>query len=188
MHRGAVADIDLDALSHNLNVVRTLSGDRGVIAVVKADAYGHGALGVSGRLEAEGISCLAVAYTEEALTLRSGGIHSPILVLFDKTDGTEFFEYNLIPVIYDLDSAVRFSEEARRRNRPLDVHVKVDTGMGRLGLNSENVLDDILAISKMDSLNIAGLMSHFSDTCFGGDSIAGEQLRKFVALRERLLP
>ncbi len=180
MHRGAIAEIDLDAVSHNLAIVKEVTGGRPVIAVVKADAYGHGAVEVSKRLEAEGVYSLAVAYMDEAVRLRDAGIKSRILVLFDKSAFFEVFDHDLIPVIHDLPTAERLSSEARKRNRRLDVHIKVDTGMGRLGFNACN-MEDIATISRMDHINIAGLMSHLSDP----DTVK-EQIERFNKIREMM--
>ena len=92
MNRGAIAEINLSAIAHNLNVVRKTTNNRPVIAVVKADAYGHGAVGVSRKLLQEGVSYLAVAYVSEAKTLRDEGITAPIIVLFDGDETEAFFD------------------------------------------------------------------------------------------------
>lgn len=186
MLRGAVAEIDLGAISHNLGVVRKATGNLPVIAVVKADAYGHGAVEVSKRLADGGVYCLAVAFTGEAVKLREGGVGSQILVLFDKCEVGDFFEYNLIPVIHDLSSARRFSEEAKKRNHPLDIHIKIDTGMGRIGLNGCEALEKITAITRMEFLRIRGLMSHFSDSDVADKSFAMAQLNAFLDIRDAL--
>lgn len=187
MRRGAVAEIDLGAVSHNLRVVKRITGNHPVIAVVKADAYGHGAVEVSKRLVADGAAYLAVAFTGEAVKLRDAGISAPVLVLFDKCDFSHFFEYNLIPVIHDLPSARRFSREAAKRGRTLDVHLKIDTGMGRLGFRDKDALKEISAISKMNYLNVSGLMSHFSDSDVADQSYAETQLKSFMMIREAFM-
>ncbi|HMK49772.1 MAG TPA: alanine racemase, partial [Thermodesulfovibrionales bacterium] len=130
MHRGPVAEINLSALSHNLKTVRKVVRDRPVIAVVKADAYGHGAIEVSKRLLKEGASYLAVAFSSEASALRSAGIRGPIIVLFDRDGIHDFFDLQLIPVVYSIDTARALSEEAKKRKTAIKIHVKVDTGMG----------------------------------------------------------
>ncbi|HAM53636.1 MAG TPA: alanine racemase [Nitrospiraceae bacterium] len=187
MHRGATAEIDLNAVSRNLHVVRTAAENRPVIAVVKADAYGHGAIEISRRLVSEGVSVLAVAYSDEAIALRKAAIDSPILVLFDRYSFSDFFEYRLIPVIHDVQTAERLSGEAKARGHSLDVHIKVDTGMGRLGLHSERVVDDLNAIAAMDCLNVTGIMSHFSEADIAERSYANEQLKKFTMVRNAFL-
>src|SRR4030043_529543 len=134
MDRGAFAEISLPAIVHNLQSVKKIVKNRPVIAVVKADAYGHGILEVSKRLIREGVYCLAVAYTSEAIELRTAGINIPIIVLFDRRNIKDFFDFRLIPVIHKMDTATSLSHEAKKRSTIINVHVKVDTGMGRLGL------------------------------------------------------
>ncbi len=187
VYRGAVAEIDLNAVSHNFRTVKRLTGNRPVIAVVKADAYGHGAVEAAKRLADEGVLFLAVAFTGEAIKLREAGVRTPILVLFDKNDLPDFFEYHLTPVLHDLPTAKMFSREAGKRNRSLDVHVKIDTGMGRLGFHSSEIMKELTAIRKMPNLRITGLMSHFSDSDISDTSYAEKQLRSFHAVREVLI-
>lgn len=187
MRRGVIAEIDLNAITHNLGIVKRVTENRPVIAVVKADAYGHGAVEISKRLLDGGVSFLAVAFIDEAVKLREAGIRSPILVLFDKCDITYFFEYHLTPVIHDLQTARRLSEEARKRDCSLDVHVKVDTGMGRLGFHNQDTMEEIIAISKMHSLNVRGLMSHFSESDIADKSYAETQLKRFHTVKDVLV-
>jgi alanine racemase len=187
VRRGAIAEIDLGAVSHNLGVVKKITGNRPVIAVVKADAYGHGAAEVSKRLVDSGVACLAVAFTGEAITLREAGISAPVLVLFDKYDVGHFFEYDLIPVVHDLPFAKRLSKEAAKRGRTMNVHVKIDTGMGRLGFHAKDVLEGITAVAEMERLNIMGLMSHFSDSDIADQSYAGAQLKSFTMVRAEFM-
>jgi alanine racemase len=184
VHRGFIAEIDLAAISGNLSLVRRLSGSRRIIAVVKADAYGHGALEVSKRLINEGVDMLAVAFTDEARTLRQAGITIPILVLFD-SDPHDIFTYGLTPVISDKRSALRISLEAQKRGIKVPVHIKVDTGMGRMGI-AENQLEDILEISSMPALSAEGLMSHFSEADLKDPSFADMQIQKFNKLKDAL--
>ncbi|HET6514122.1 MAG TPA: alanine racemase [Thermodesulfovibrionales bacterium] len=186
MHRGATAEVDLDAISHNLKVIRKITHSRPVIAVVKADAYGHGAVEVSKVLAARGVSHLAVAYTGEAVKLREAGITSRILVLFDRHGISDFFDYDLTPVIHDIATALSLSEEAKARGHHLDVHVKVDTGMGRLGINSREVLRAVMAIAKTGYVNVTGLMSHFSEADIADTSYAEDQLKAFMAIKEEI--
>lgn len=186
MRRGAIAETDLNAVSHNLGVIRKITGNIPVIAVVKADAYGHGAVEVSRRLVKEGVYALAVAFTGEAVRLRDAGIGAPIIVLFDKYESGDYFRYNLTPAIHDLHSAKRLFKEARKRGRRLNVHLKVDTGMGRIGFNDRQVLKDIISVARMEFINISGLMSHFSVADLSDKSFAVEQIRRFNAVRDGL--
>lgn len=185
MHRGAIAEIDLDCISHNLNLIRKIT-DLPIIAVVKADAYGHGAIEVSRRLVAEGVSYLAVAYLEEGVRLREAGINTPILTLFEREEISGLIEYDLIPVIHDLDMARKLSEEAKKRGKIVDVHVKIDTGMGRLGLNAVESVDVIMDIIDLRNIRIKGIMSHFSEADMADMDYAIIQLDEFMSIRNIL--
>jgi alanine racemase len=184
--RGPVAEIDLPAIARNLRSVREIAGGTPVIGVVKADAYGHGAIEVSRRLVKEGISYLAVAYTGEAIELRNAGIDIPVIVLFDSGNVRDFFDFNLIPVVYSRDTASSLSDEARKRGAVVKVHVKVDTGMGRLGLCGDHVMDDLTAIADMPGLELTGLLSHFSEADLSDRSYAISQLERFNSIREKV--
>lgn len=185
MNRGAIAEIDLNAISNNLKVIRKLSDNKPVIAVVKADAYGHGAVDISRRLVNEGVEYLAVAFTAEARELRDSGINIPIIVLFDP-DIEDVFKYNLIPVIRDKKTAVTLSREAEKNNRSVSAHVKVDTGMGRLGF-TENAAKEILEIASLKNINIDGVMSHFSEADLLDTSFAMMQIDRFNSIKTELL-
>jgi alanine racemase len=187
MRRGAAAEIDLDAIAHNFALVRKTVRNRPVIAVVKADSYGHGSVEVAKRLVEEGVSCLAVAFAEEGIELRESGVSSPILVLFDIGKPSDFFDYRLIPVIHDIETARILSGESQRRGMHLDIHVKVDTGMGRLGFHEGRDLETLSEITASGFLRIAGLMSHFSEADIADKTCAEAQLRMFHSLKERLL-
>jgi alanine racemase len=184
--RGPVAEIDLSAIARNLRTVREIAGGTPVIGVVKADAYGHGAIEVSKRLVREGISCLVVAYIGEAVELRNAGIDIPIIVLFDSGNVRDFFDFRLIPVVYSRDTALSLSDEARKRGVIVKVHVKVDTGMGRLGLCGDHIMDDLTAISEMPGLELTGLLSHFSEADLSDRSYAISQLERFNSIREKV--
>jgi alanine racemase len=184
VNRGAVAEINLSALRHNLAVVGRIAGKRPVIAVVKADAYGHGAVEVSKRLLSEGVSALAVAFSGEGRALREQGISAKIIVLFDRTEISDYFQYGLTPVIQDLKTADEFSKEARRRGVRIPVHLKVDTGMGRIGIRPEHAVAAALEISEKEGIEIEGLMSHFSEADLSDRSYAGIQLKLFNDIRK----
>ncbi|MDI6890918.1 MAG: alanine racemase [Thermodesulfovibrionales bacterium] len=186
MNRGAIAEINLSAIAHNLEIVKRVSKDSAVIAVVKADAYGHGCREISKRLIKEGVSYLAVAYTGEAILLRDAGITAPIIVLFDREDIEGFFDFDLVPVIHDITTALALSRVARGRRTTIKVHVKVDTGMGRLGLSSNHLIENLVKIADMEGIELAGLMSHFSDADLSDRSYAAVQLERFNKIREAL--
>ena len=179
MHRGAVAEIDRSALLNNLRTIQARIGYKPVIAVVKADAYGHGSVEIARALVTQGADLLAVAFVEEARLLRSFGIEAKILVLFDQSDISACFDLNLIPVLHDKNSAAAFSHEARKRRKPLPVHIKIDTGMGRMGFRAEAGVRDILEIANLEGLVLEGLLSHFSEADLADKTFAIHQVDLF---------
>lgn len=183
MNRGPIAEIHLSALQHNLAIIRKFINNRQVIAVVKADAYGHGSPEISKSLLSEGVSQFAVAYTGEAKAIRETGNNKKIIVLFDSTDINDYFEYNLTPVICEIGKAAEFSKEAVKRAKKITVHMKVDTGMGRMGFNPENSVSDAVKISEMKGIELEGLLSHFSEADLSDRSYALKQLELFNKIR-----
>ncbi len=165
--RPTVAEIDLDALAFNYRQIRkrTPKGAK-LLAVVKADAYGHGAIPVSLRLEKLGVEYLGVAIPEEGVELRKGGVKAPILVLGGIFGGDvdQIFRFNLTPVAFRKDSLKLLSKEAERRNKRVRVHLKVDTGMGRLGVPLAHWPAFLKEIRDFRKMEIEGILSHFSMT------------------------
>lgn len=186
MNRGPVAEISLSALEHNINILKDFTKSRQIIAVVKADAYGHGAVEISKKMVKEGISFLAVAYTGEARALRDAGVKSRIMVLFDCTEIGDYFDYGLIPVVHDVRTAAAFSVEALKRGITISVHVKIDTGMGRVGLNALTAVSEIIQISSMSNVSIEGLLSHFSEADLSDRSFALHQLDIFCRIKSEV--
>jgi alanine racemase len=158
-------EIDLAALRHNFREIqRTVGADCDVLAVVKANAYGHGVSQVATVLAETGATLFGVALVEEGLELRKSGIEQPIVVLGSVFPGQEadVLECHLTPVLYDLTCARRLDSAARAAGRSIDYHLKVDTGMGRLGFRVEQ-LDEVLPVLKnLKNLNMSGLMSHLA--------------------------
>lgn len=169
MIRPTRAEIHLRDLAHNLGVVRAHAGDARVFAVVKADAYGHGLIPVARALVDAGVDGFAVALAEEGLALRGAGIETPVIVL-DGLYGdahAEVVDAGLTPVVYDLADAGRFAALGA------GVHVKVDTGMTRLG-----VRDLATFLDRAGGLRIDGLMTHLSSAEADGPA-TNEQLAAF---------
>ncbi|MCI0469733.1 MAG: alanine racemase, partial [Nitrospirae bacterium] len=154
------------------------------IAVVKADAYGHGIVEISKRLVYEGAECLAVAFSGEAVELREAGIKSPILVLFD-TDMDDVFKYDLTPVVSDRKTALLLSKMADKADRNISVHVKLDTGMGRTGF-SVDMVQGVLKIAEMRGINVDGVMSHFSEADLMDTAFAKKQISLFSSVKHEL--
>lgn len=176
------AEIDLKALCHNFKEVRKRAGKKVVLAVVKADAYGHGAVEISKYLLERGVSMLGVAFTEEALALREAGIKAPILIFFDTDNIEACLKYNLTPTVFDLDIAREFSRTARKHNLCIPVHIKVDTGMGRVGFDFRKAVNTISRIAELKNIQLEGLMSHFSEAELRDKNFALLQLKNFTTL------
>lgn len=181
-YRPTWAEISLDALRHNLKSFRRILPDTiNILAVVKADAYGHGAVHIAREAIAEGASYLAVAFIDEALELRRAGIHTPILVL-----GCTPPEAIPLAVDYDITINVYNSEFldalARRQpsERPVRVHIKLDTGMGRLGLyREEEIIALIQRALSLPGVQVEGLFTHFACADEEDKTYTYEQYRKF---------
>jgi alanine racemase len=186
VHRGPVAEIDLSALQYNLQIIRTMAGKRDVISVVKADAYGHGSVEVARRLVAGGTTDLAVAYTDEAKVLREAGITVPILVFFDQENPSDYFRYDLVAVLRDRRMIRAFSDEARKRETSLPVHMKIDTGMGRIGFRPEQAVESAVEMAGMEGVRLEGLLSHFSEADLADRTYAKQQLKIFGDLRDAI--
>ncbi|HET6670229.1 MAG TPA: alanine racemase [Pyrinomonadaceae bacterium] len=169
------AEIDLDALAANFHLIKRHVGAAiNVMAVVKANAYGHGAVACAQRLAAEGADWFGVALPEEGIELRESGISQPILCLggFWEGQAEACVKYRLTPVVYRLDMMEALDRAARAAGVFVDVHLKIDTGMGRLGFRFDE-LDDAPAILKgFENLRVDGLMTHFA----AADDPACEQL------------
>lgn len=172
------AEVLLDAIGHNFRVVRRAANGRKVLAVVKADAYGHGVIPVAHRLQAEGVDGFGVALAEEGIELREAGINRAILVLNGISGGAhrDIIAAGLTPVLYEISEASAF--EAVSEGRPIDVHLKVDTGMGRLGVPMAELTDFLRDLRRYPSIRIVGLMTHLS-TADSEPEYVTEQLAGF---------
>lgn len=159
------AEISLAALRHNVRAVRSLVGpDVAVMGVVKANAYGHGAVEVAGVLAAEGVAWLGVALPEEGVALREAGLDTPILCLGGFWEGQEstLLDFDLTPAMSHLSQIERLDAEAGRRGVTAAYHLKVDTGMGRLGFAPEALDGALAAAAAFRRTSCEGLMTHLS--------------------------
>ena len=159
------AEIDLSALAHNFRVIRKHAGESvKILAAVKANAYGHGAVQCAQLLETEGVDWFGVALPEEGIELRQGGITRPILCLggFWRGQETLLLQHGLTPVVYRLDLIEALDREARAANMVVDVHVKIDTGMGRLGVRADEVPGFCEALTRFQNVRVDGLMTHLA--------------------------
>ncbi len=161
------AEIDLDILANNMKNIKKLAGNKEVMAVVKADAYGHGALDVAPCLLENGASRLAVAMLTEAIELRNNNITAPIMILgyTPLYLGEDLINYDIEQTIYDLDYAKELSALAKSLNKKAKVHIAIDTGMGRIGfLPSDESFNSICEICALDGLDVIGIFTHFSSS------------------------
>lgn len=159
------SEIDLDALAHNFRVIRECVGaEVQVLAAIKANAYGHGAVECARRLESDGVDWFGVALPEEGIELRNAGITKPILCMGGMWAGQEdlSIQQNLTPVIYRLSVAEALNRAAVKAGRTTDIHVKIDTGMGRLGIPFDDLPKFSAGLKQLTNIRLDGLMTHLS--------------------------
>ena len=204
MLRETVAELSLSALDHNMRQVIGRVGERKIIAVVKANAYGHGAVTVArhlSRISLQGgsphrgsrpkgvspVAMLGVASLDEGIVLRKEGITLPILLLTGcPVEGIgDLVRYNLTPALYDAKTLPRLSHYAKKRGCKIAVHVKVDTGMGRLGVSMEEAVSFIQKVSG-EGIAVEGLFSHFADADLADLSYARLQLTRLKKIAKTL--
>jgi alanine racemase len=165
IHRPTIAEINLDNLIHNFRVTRAALGDGvAIMPALKADAYGHGAVECARALERAGAEWFGVALPEEGLKLRDAGIATPILCLGGFWEGQEqsLIEGRLTPVVFRLDLLDRLDSAGRNVGARLDYHLKVDTGMGRLGVPFSELDDFLEGAARFENVRLDGLMTHLA--------------------------
>lgn len=182
-HRPTWAEIYLNNLAANFKAIKTRVGsETSVMAVVKANAYGHGAIACAKRLAAEGADWFGVALPEEGIELRESGIAQPILCLggFWQDQATLCIQERLTPVVYRIDALRTFNQAASEAGIVADVHLKVDTGMGRLGVRFDQLNDFLRALGEFKNIRIDGMLTHFAAaddaTC---QPLTHNQVRRF---------
>jgi alanine racemase len=177
------ADVNLAALRHNLRVVRKHAGGAQVWAVIKADGYGHGAPAIARTLERAHVDGFCVALIEEGVELREAGIVAPILVMGGHYGNAhdEVVARDLIPVLHDLGQVAAFARLARsgEAKGPIDVHLKVDTGMARLGVTTEELPALASGLAAYPEVRVRGLMTHLACADAPASEPTHEQLRRF---------
>jgi len=163
--RPTIAEIDLAALRHNYyQVKKAVPAGSGLLAVVKADAYGHGFMDISRELEALGVTAFGVAFLAEGIQLRKSGIDRPILLLGGIYPGQEkkCVGFNISTAVFSLDQARVLDDVARKLYRKAKIHLKVDTGMGRLGIRHEEAAAFFRELKGLKNLELEGIFSHFA--------------------------
>lgn len=193
-------EIDLDALTRNVSQIESLLPvGQNLIATVKANAYGHGDHRIAGTLQQHGIRFFAVSNLDEAIGLRSCGIYGEILILgyTAPEEASTLAAYNIIQTIYSLDCAEQFSAACMKQNIAVRAHLKLDTGMGRIGFvyDDPNLLDEMEKAAALPGLRIEGMFTHLSSADMNdpaSDQYTTDQLTRFSdtvhALRERGVP
>ena len=190
MIRPVWAEIDLDAIKYNIDSIKRRVDTKELIAVVKADAYGHGALDVSKTLVENGATKLAVAVITEAMELRHGNINTPIMILgYTPLEfAADLINYDIEQTIFDLEYATKLSEIALNLGKKAKVHVALDTGMGRIGfLINDNSLNEILKISSLKGLEVVGIFTHFATADESDKNYSNKQYKKFTDFNEKLI-
>ncbi len=186
--RRAWAEVDLDAIAWNAGVLRAVASPAAVCAVVKADGYGHGAVPVAAAALAGGATSLAVALVEEGVVLREAGLEAPILLLSEPAAEAmgEVVARDLVPTVYTPAGLDAIRRAAARASRRVDVEVKVDTGMHRVGADLGKVRGLVEQVVRAPELRYAGLWTHLAVADEPADRFTGEQLSRFDALRSSL--
>lgn len=183
-----LASVNLTALGQNVAHVRRLAPHADILAVVKANAYGHGALEITQALQRLAIHRFGVATVDEGMALRQAGIQDAILVM-GATVPAQFAElvaHRLTPVLYRADLIPAFVAHVRSGSSPYPVHVKVETGMGRLGVSPHEVLDVLQGTEFQATLRLEGLMTHLADADNHGNDHTELQLARFQRTLDRL--
>ncbi len=181
-------EIDLQSIKNNLETVKSIVGeDVSILAIVKADAYGHGAVTVSKTLVDNGVHKLGVATLEEAMELRESGINHPIIILggIQKNELDDVIKHGIIPTIYDLQILNDLSNAAKKINKNYSYHLKIDTGMSRLGIKHQDVELFFEKHAKYNNLRLKGLFTHLSMADEITKDYTGKQIKLFFESLER---
>ena len=188
-----LAIIDLDAIAYNMTNIKSKVGkETGIIGIIKADAYGHGSVEISKVILENGADWLAVAVVDEGINLRKNGIAAPILLLgyTPELRLEDVVNNGFIQTVYTYKTAKKLSDVAVRLGKTAVIHIKIDTGMGRIGYRvNEASADEIVKISELPNIEVNGMFTHFSTADEKDKDYTLNQYKKFVQmdalLRER---
>ena len=196
------AEIDLSAYAHNIRELRRVALPAArLMAVVKANGYGHGAIEVARTALQNGADFLGVARIHEAVELRKAGLEAPILIFgYSSPDSAPtLIDFELTQTVYSKTTAKALSEQAARQGKKIKIHIKVDTGMGRLGLllddlaagashnaRTDRTVKEIAAISRLANLDVDGIFTHFATSDSADKSYANTQLERFRDFLNRI--
>ncbi len=181
--RSAWVEIDLDAIRHNIKEIRQTIGPLvEIMAAVKAEAYGHGAVEVAKTALNAGATWLGVAIPEEGILLREAGLNSPILIFgpLQPEQVLSVIKYDLTATICNYDSALELSKEAVKNNQTAGVHLKIDTGMGRIGIRPEEAGSFLKRLRELPGIKVSGIFSHLATADAADKSYAMQQVSAFT--------
>ncbi len=189
--RPTVAEIDLRSLEYNYRQLKKRIPERvKMLAVVKADAYGHGAIPISRKLEKLGVAYLGVAISDEGVELRKGGVKAPILILGGvyKEDVDQVLQFDLTPVVFQKESLRLLTKATERWQKKVRIHIKVDTGMGRLGVPLDLWPAFLKELKRSPKIDIEGILSHFSmiDDQDGYTTYQWREFQRAVAIAKKM--
>ena len=177
------AVIDLDAICHNIQEVKRVVGEGvKVMPVIKADGYGHGAVPIAKELNKIGVDAFAVAILEEGITLRNHGIKKPILILgyTSEYQYSSLIQYEIEPTVFCYEMAESLSKIAQALGKVAKIHIKLDTGMNRIGFKpTQESVEIVERISKLPNIKIEGIFTHFACADEADKTSAYEQERKY---------
>jgi len=182
-------EINLDSVKQNIkNIKNCIDKQAQIMGVVKGNAYGHDSVEVSKTLIEQGVEQLAVARIEEAIVLRKNSINVPILVLSVslKEQLSLYLDYNVMPTISNIETAKKFDEIASRYRKKLKVHLKIETGMGRLGIMPEVAFCSLKKIKAMDNIDVQGIYTHFSTADEDNKEYTNDQFKIFRNVMDQI--
>lgn len=186
----AWAEVNLDNIAHNVREIRRITNKRAeIMGVVKADAYGHGVMEVARTLLNNGATRLAVSMLDEAIQLRKSGFNVPILILSytDPKRAEEIANYDVTQTVFSHDLAAALSEVGVKLNRNIKIHIKIDTGMTRVGfMPGYSAVKNVTEIAKLPRIVIEGMFTHFASADESDKSYTYMQFERFISIVNEL--
>ncbi|MCR4437154.1 MAG: alanine racemase [Clostridiales bacterium] len=186
----AWAEVNLDNIAHNVREIRRITNKRAeIMGVVKADAYGHGVMEVAKTLLESGVTRLAVSMLDEAIQLRKSGFHVPILILSytDPRRAEEIARYDVTQTVFSHDLAQALSDVAVKLKRNIKIHIKIDTGMTRVGfMPGYSAVKNVVRISKLPGIIVEGLFTHFASADEKDKDYTYMQFERFMSICSEL--
>lgn len=186
------AEINLDNFKNNIEVIRKHTEKTAkLMAVIKADGYGHGAVTLAKEAEKSGFEYFAVACIDEVKELRRSAVKLPIVILSYTSyeDAEDIIKYDAIPAVFNKELPEKLNEAARKAGKKIKVHIKLNTGMTRLGFDTERLeetVNDIVYISKLDNIEVDGIFTHFADADNEDSEFVFDQYERFDKVLKEL--